>query len=195
MLGKWLNVARQTHTTLYYFGEGQDQRLVKRCFHSLKTFNLQEKLIRVFNVRRYFLSWRTSHELNTFILPSKYRFRVLLRKSFRALRAQVHHKVQQLRQTFTATEYVRRTDLKALRLSFYAMIENNLKQKMKRLLNERVTSFCARFLKRRAVLGFKQYSYLWRTKQNKKYLADTFRKSHSKHLTLRIGSRFRVYTS
>lgn len=166
-------------------------RLVQRCFNAMRTFNLQEKLIRALTTKRFFYAWRNSHEMNQYILPNKYHFQVLLSKAFRALKVRKATKISTFKKTLVANDLTKQKGSRTQRMAFYALIEYALKQKTKKLLHEKIDSFRLRFLKRKAMLGFKSYGYLKQIKLEKERIVNDFRK-RNRQLTLKIGSKFRV---
>lgn len=191
VIQRWSRATRETRNILYYFEEGKDLRLVHRCFNAMRTFNLQEKLIKALTTKRVFAAWRSTHELTQYILPNKYNFQVLLSKTFRALKVRQVTKINTFKKTLVANELTKQKDSRAQKMSFYALIEYALKRKTKKLLHEKIDSFRLRLLKRKAMLSFKSYGYLKQIKQEQLKIAMNFRK-RNKQLTLKIGSRFRV---
>lgn len=96
-----------------------------------------------------------------------------------------------MKRSFTATQLEKQKRFRLERMVMYCLIENAIKQKTKNLLQQRGIGFRVRFLKRRAILGLKDYVYQQRVKKEKTLVALNFRKTR-RCLTLRIGSHFKV---
>lgn len=142
-------------------------------------------------MKRFFLAWRASHELNRVNFPKKYYLRSLLRKSFYAMKLYRIERIKSMKRSFTATQLEKQKRFRLERMVMYCLIENAIKQKTKNLLQQRGIGFRVRFLKRRAILGLKDYVYQQRVKKEKTLIALNFRKTR-RCLTLRIGSHFKV---
>jgi len=172
---KWSYITQYTLYRMASLQENQQKLKLYRCFQALYKYSLQTRLVRGFQLRKYFLTWNAHFHLKTEIFPRRCYTQHIYRAFFNYLKNHRKKKIMTLRKRFLAQQQYKRITIPLMGKVFYRLVENMLRNKKKRTFYDRLTLFRIKTVMRGILKAWRGQVFKRALKEKKVRMAEEFK--------------------